>query len=70
MGSPARREYGLDVPLMSRLLGAGLPSLLLEIQYRMHPVIAEFPSQLFYAGRVRSGVKAADRPPIRVSICI
>ena len=36
--------------------------LLLDMQYRMHPLIADLPSQLFYAGRLMSGVDAAERP--------
>lgn len=35
---------------------------LLDVQYRMHPLIADFPSRNFYAGRLMSGVDAAARP--------
>ena len=38
-----------------------VPSLLNE-QYRMHPKIAEFPSNRFYGGRVKSKVDPEDRP--------
>ena len=65
VSAAARDECGLDVTLFERLAGAGLDVLLLDTQYRMHPAIAEFPSQQFYAGRVRSGVTAAQRPPAR-----
>ena len=34
---------------------AGLEPLLLDTQYRMHPMIAQVPSQLFYQGRLKSG---------------
>lgn len=35
---------------------------LLDTQYRMHPAIAGFPSEMFYEGKLRSGIKAASRP--------
>ena len=34
---------------------------MLTVQYRMHPGIAAFPSHEFYQGKVKNGVKAADR---------
>ncbi len=36
---------------------------LLDVQYRMHPVLAAFSSARFYEGRVRSGVSGADKKP-------
>lgn len=59
---------GLDVPLFSRLLNAGMESQLLDIQYRMHPAIAQFPSLRFYAGKVHSGVGEQERPPVQVGM--
>ena len=38
---------------------------LLDTQYRMHPAIAEFPNLLFYDGKLKSGITAADRPAPR-----
>lgn len=34
---------------------AGIEPLLLDTQYRMHPLIAHIPSKLFYDGRLQSG---------------
>ena len=36
--------------------------MLLDTQYRMHPLIAEYPSAHFYSGLLRSGIAAQDRP--------
>ena len=41
---------------------AGMQPLLLDTQYRMHPLIADFPSAHFYAGLLHSGISAEDRP--------
>ena len=41
---------------------AGMGPMLLDTQYRMHPLIAEFPSSRFYSGLLRSGISAQDRP--------
>lgn len=37
---------------------------MLQVQYRMHPALAAFPSKQFYDGQLLSGVSAADRPPV------
>ena len=55
-------ENGLDIPLFARLQKSNLPALILNTQYRMHPVIASFPSKQFYGGKILSGVSAEDRP--------
>lgn len=36
-------------------------AIMLNIQYRMHPEISLFPSQVFYDNRIQDGVKASDR---------
>jgi hypothetical protein len=55
-------ELGLGCSLMERLQAMGLPALLLDTQYRMHPGICEFPSKRFYAGKLKSQPKPSDRP--------
>eukprot|EP00760_Papus_ankaliazontas_P024047 PhM_4_TR2115/c0_g1_i2/m.57640/K10706/SETX, ALS4; senataxin len=41
--------------LMARLLSQGHPYVMLNIQYRMHAVIADFASKTFYGGKVKNG---------------
>lgn len=41
---------------------AGMVPILLDTQYRMHPLIAAYPSTQFYNGLLRTGITAADRP--------
>jgi regulator of nonsense transcripts 1 len=59
-------RYGLDICLYDKLLDGGLESLLLEVQYRMHPKIAEFPSKQFYDGQIVSGITISDRALVKV----
>lgn len=35
--------------------------LLLQVQYRMHPSLSEFPSNSFYEGTLQNGVTTSDR---------
>ena len=65
ISSEAAKSDGLDVSLYDRLVKKGVPCFLLDTQYRMHPKIAEFSSDAFYAGRVKNGVPASDRPTLR-----
>lgn len=44
------------------LQDSGVEPWLLDTQYRMHPAIAELPNLLFYDGRIRTGIKAHQRP--------
>ena len=46
----------------SRLRASGHPVYLLDTQYRMHPCISEFPSMIFYEGKLKNGVPVRDRP--------
>ncbi|CAK0823440.1 unnamed protein product [Prorocentrum cordatum] len=56
------QQGGLDVSQFDRLISMGMEIHMLSIQYRMHPAIAEFPSQRFYEGRLEAGVRPQDRP--------
>lgn len=60
--------YKLDTSLFERLYithGRDTATVMLDTQYRMHPKIAEFPSDQFYGGKLRSGVTPDKRilPP-------
>ena len=57
----AERE-GLGRSLFERLIDVGIQTNLLDVQYRMHPVLREFPSARFYDDRLNDGCQAADRP--------
>lgn len=59
------QELGLGISLFDRLLGkAGMKETMLTVQFRMHPLISAWPSQMFYEGRLVDGVTAADREPV------
>ena len=49
-------EYELIASSQHYVASAGIQPLLLDTQYRMHPLIAHIPSRLFYAGRLQSGL--------------
>lgn len=53
---------GLARSLFERLVALGAPTTMLTTQYRMHPVIREWPSERFYDGLLEDGIEAADRP--------
>lgn len=53
--SAVAEEEGLAVSLFERLLQGGVKSHMLNVQYRMHPDIANWPSQQYYDGRLMNG---------------
>ncbi|KAJ0777255.1 putative P-loop containing nucleoside triphosphate hydrolase, DNA2/NAM7 helicase, helicase [Helianthus annuus] len=48
--------------LFERFQQAGCPTMLLSVQYRMHPQIREFPSRYFYQGRLTDSESVAILP--------
>merc|ERR1712050_605166 len=51
--------------MFERMTNLGVQPLLLDTQYRMHPALASFPSQQYYGGQLRSGIRGSKRPPVR-----
>jgi regulator of nonsense transcripts 1 len=52
---------GLSQSLFERLIFMGVQPIRLQIQYRMHPCLSEFPSNAFYEGTLQNGVNERDR---------
>lgn len=51
----------LEQSLFSRLADGGVRLNALNFQYRMHPAIAQWPSEYFYEGKINNGITAAHR---------
>ncbi|MBK30394.1 MAG: hypothetical protein CMB49_06810 [Euryarchaeota archaeon] len=54
-------DGGLNRSLFERLIDSGIPVNMLEVQYRMHPTIRDYPSGRFYEGRLEDGGDALTR---------
>ena len=67
--SDKAKRAGYDRSLFERLILAGYPYIMLDVQYRMTPAISAFPSRQFYKGRLRDGsnVRAVDYCPPYIS---
>nr|CAD2149807.1 unnamed protein product [Meloidogyne enterolobii] len=52
---------GLGQSLFERLVILGNRPLRLQVQYRMHPVLSSFPSNVFYEGSLQNGVTEMER---------
>lgn len=59
--SPKASKAGLQRSLFERLVLLGNVPLRLEVQYRMHPCLSEFPSNMFYEGMLQNGLTAQER---------
>ncbi|CAI7892383.1 unnamed protein product [Closterium sp. NIES-54] len=53
-------HYGYHGSMFSRLQQAGYPVVMLNTQYRMHPMIRHFPSHEFYGGALRDAPQMAQ----------
>ena len=49
---------GLSQSLFERLVVLGIRPIRLQVQYRMHPALSNFPSNIFYEGSLQNGVTA------------
>ncbi|EEB08720.1 hypothetical protein SJAG_03886 [Schizosaccharomyces japonicus yFS275] len=54
-------QAGLSQSLFERLIILGNSPIRLTVQYRMHPCLSEFPSNMFYEGTLQNGVTTAER---------
>jgi regulator of nonsense transcripts 1 len=52
---------GLGRSLFERLVMIGIRPIRLQVQYRMHPCLSEFPSDTFYEGTLQNGVTSSER---------
>eukprot|EP00884_Botryococcus_braunii_P001756 jgi/Botrbrau1/11581/Bobra.247_1s0002.1 len=59
--SPRASKAGLGTSLFERLVALGHKPSRLAVQYRMHPALSRFPSDIFYEGALQNGVTAAQR---------
>ena len=57
----AAAKAGLTQSMFERLVLIGIRPIRLQVQYRMHPSLSEFPSNMFYEGSLQNGVTEADR---------
>ncbi|KMU86141.1 DNA-binding protein SMUBP-2 [Coccidioides immitis H538.4] len=54
-------KAGLNQSLFERLVILGCAPIRLNVQYRMHPCLSAFPSNMFYEGSLQNGVTSDDR---------
>lgn len=56
-------KAGLSQSLFERLVVLGIRPIRLQVQYRMHPALSAFPSNIFYEGSLQNGVTAGEMIP-------
>lgn len=52
---------GMKMSLFERLIKLKVKPHMLQVQYRMHPKLSEFPSNTFYNGNLQNGVNGDER---------
>lgn len=57
-------KAGLSQSLFERLVVLGIRPIRLQVQYRMHPALSAFPSNIFYEGSLQNGVTAGKLGPV------
>lgn len=62
VSSDLATKAGMCLSLFERLAIAGVQTAMLAVQYRMHPIISEFPRNHFYAGELADGISGQNRP--------
>lgn len=60
-------KAGLTQSLYERLVAHGIRPIRLEVQYRCHPCLSEFPSARFYEGSLQNGVSESERTMARLA---
>ncbi|VEV58786.1 conserved Plasmodium protein, unknown function [Plasmodium vinckei vinckei] len=56
------KKYGYSRSLFERLLLCKIPSVLLNVQYRMRPEICYFPNKYFYNGLIKNDESLMNKP--------
>ncbi|OMJ65739.1 hypothetical protein SteCoe_37695 [Stentor coeruleus] len=64
--SEEAKNLGLDISLIDRLSDIGVPCEMLCEQRRMYPLIAEFPSEYFYYGKLKSAKNTLSLAPVKL----
>ena len=54
-------KAGLKMSLFERLVKLKIKPHMLQVQYRMHPKLSEFPSNTFYDGNLQNGITSDER---------
>lgn len=66
--SKSAGKHGLSLTLFERLVNLGTKPLRLEYQYRMHPALSEWPSNMFYEGALQNGVTDRERSTAHLNL--
>ena len=59
--SKEAKSLGFEVSLIERLMDLSVPTHTLNVQYRMHPLIAEFSNYMFYNSRIENFYSANEK---------